>query len=37
MNGNDISVKTPLRMVARSQTRMMEEDCQDGLSTRLDP
>jgi hypothetical protein len=32
MNGKDISVKTPLRMVTPSQTRRIEKDHLDGLS-----
>jgi hypothetical protein len=37
MNGNDASVKTPQRIVTRSQTRKTEEDRSNGLSARLNP
>jgi hypothetical protein len=36
MNGNDVSVKTPWRMVTSSQTRRIEEDCLDSLSAYSD-
>ena len=35
-NANDLSVKTPRRMVMHSQTRKIGEDCPDGPSARLD-
>jgi hypothetical protein len=37
MNGNDISMKTPQRIVTRLQTRKTGEDRPDGLSDHLDP
>jgi hypothetical protein len=36
-NGNDISMKTPQRIVTHLQTRKTGEDRPDGLSDHLDP
>jgi hypothetical protein len=37
MNGNDVSVKTPQRMVTHLQTRRIGENCPDGPLARLYP